>query len=69
MNFETSHLVEASFEDSNFTRFATWDAAFTYAGELTSGPVTVQVHGDPTVYRITADGRKRALCRTESQAI
>lgn len=52
-------------DDSNISDFETWDAALAYAGELTGGgPVTVRVSGDPTAYRITADGRKRALCHT-----
>lgn len=50
--------------NSNITEFETWDAALAYAGELMGGPVTVKVSGDPTAYRITADGRKRALCHT-----
>lgn len=51
--------------DSNITEFESWDAALAYAGQLTGGgPLTVKVSGDPTAYRITADGRKRALCHT-----
>ena len=51
--------------DSNITEFETWDAALAYAGQLAGGgPLTVKVSGDPTAYRITADGRKRALCHT-----
>jgi hypothetical protein len=50
--------------DSNITEFESWDAALDYAEQLMGGPVTVRVLGDPTAYRITADGRKRALCHT-----
>ena len=50
--------------DSNITQFESWDAALDYASQLMGGPVTVKVSGDPTAYRITSDGRKRALCHT-----
>lgn len=54
---------QANDADSNISEFETWDAALAYAGQLTGGgPVTVKVSGDPTAYRITADGRRRALC-------
>ena len=60
-----SHVNDA---DSNITEFETWDAALAYAGQLTEGgPVTVKVSDDPTAYRITADGRKRALCHTHQK--
>ena len=47
--------------ESNITEFEYWDDALAYAGQLLGGPVTVRVSGDPTAYRITADGRKRTL--------
>jgi hypothetical protein len=48
--------------DSNITAFDSWDAALAYANTLSGGPVTVRVAGEPTIYRVTSDGRKRALC-------
>jgi hypothetical protein len=51
--------------DSNITPVDSWEAAFAYAGKLSGGPVTVRVAGEPTIYRVTADGRKRALCHTD----
>ena len=50
--------------NSNITEFESWDAAFDYAGQVMGGPVTVKITGDPTVYGVTADGKKRALCHT-----
>jgi hypothetical protein len=49
---------------TNITPFESWDAAIAYANELMGGPVTVRIAGDSTVYRITGDGKKRALCHT-----
>lgn len=48
--------------ESNFTTFDSWDAVLAYARQLSGGPVTVRVAGEPTIYRVTSDGRKRALC-------
>jgi len=48
---------------TNISAFESWDAAIAYANELMGGPVTVRIAGDSTIYRITGDGKKRALCR------
>jgi hypothetical protein len=48
--------------ESNVSTFESWDAAIAYAGQLMGGPVTVKIQGESTIYRITSDGRKRALC-------
>ena len=63
MDVSTLRELEAGDAVSNFTAFESWDDALAYANELMGGPVTVKIAGDSTIYRITGDGKKRALCR------
>lgn len=63
MNGTTVSDVDGEAAATNITACESWDAAFAYANELMGGPVTVKVAGDSTIYRITSDGKKRALCR------